>query len=183
MIMLAQLPSTEIMHDFSWTIELIKTALKCVDIWAMKQMFQFLNSQLKSFPSRLRVLTVGLGCAAAHSILHYLLPMVPAKNIEFSWTYFLMAVDSNITLVLLIALVSLTWLTTRRDLMASLVPLVTLFQFLLCAVETGCTYLRHIDYGPESQLLLVKGAFVAGVGIFTLIFIRKHESTRVHKNR
>merc|ERR1719373_1488977 len=183
MIMLAQLPSTEISHDFSWTIEMIKTSLKIVDVWAMKQMFIFMNSQLKSYPSRLRVLTVGLGCAGAHSILHYLLPMIPAKNIEFSWSYFLMAVDSNITLVLLIALVTLTWLTTRRDLGASLVPLVTLFQFLLCSVETGCTFLRHREYGPEPNILAIKGCVVAAAGIFPLIFIRKHESTRTQKER
>merc|ERR1719433_1539496 len=183
MIMLAQLPSTEISHDFSWTIEMIKTSLKIVDVWAMKQMFEFLNSQLKSYPARLRVLTVGLGCAGAHSILHYLLPMVPAKNIEFSWSYFLMAVDSNITLVLLVALVTLTWLTTRRDLHSTLAPLVTLFQFLLCFVETGCTYLRHVDYGPESHLLLVKGVFVAGIGAITYGFLRQHESNQVKKHR
>merc|ERR1719433_1364089 len=156
MIMLAQLPSTEISYDFSWTIELIKTSLKIVDVWAMKQMFEFLNAQLKSYPSRLRVLTVGLGCAGAHSVLHYLLPMIPAKNIEFSWSYFLMAVDSNITLILLIALVTLTWLTTRRDLTASLLPFTYLFQFLLCSVETGCTFLRYLEYGPEPHILLIK---------------------------
>merc|ERR1740129_1438381 len=114
-------------------------------------MFQFLNSQLKSFSSGLRVLAVGLGCAAAHSILHYLLPMVPAKNIEFSWTYFLMAVDSNITLILLTSLVTLTWLTTRRDLASSLGAFVHVLQLLLCSVETGCTYLRHINYGSQFQ--------------------------------
>merc|ERR1719433_1602977 len=156
MIMLAQLPSTEISHDFSWTIEMIKTSLKIVDVWAMKQMFEFLNSQLKSYPSRLRVLTVGLGCAGAHSILHYLLPMVPAKNIEFSWSYFLMAVDSNITLILLISLVTLTWLSTRRDLEDKLGPLAFLFQFLLCSVDTACTFLRYLEYGPEPHILLIK---------------------------
>merc|ERR1719192_430631 len=181
MIMLAQLPSTEISHEFSWTIEMIKTALKVVDIWAMKQMFEFLNSQLKGYPSRLRVLTVGLGCAAAHSILHYLLPMIPAKNIEFSWDYFLMAVDSNITLVLLISLVALTWLTTRRDLNASLLPVTYFFQTLLCFVDTGCTLLRHHEYGPEPNILFVKGCCVFALGLVTYFFMVQHESLRSAK--
>jgi hypothetical protein len=99
MIMLAQLPSTEISDSFSWTIEIVKISLRVIDIWAIKQIFEFLKQTLKRYDSRLRILVVGLGCASAHSILHYLLPMIPAKNIEFSWAYLMMAVDSNIFLV------------------------------------------------------------------------------------
>merc|ERR1719499_694815 len=183
MIMLAQLPSTEISYDFSWTIEAIKTSLKMVDIWAIKQMFIFLNSQLKSYPSRLRVLVVGLGCAVAHSILHYLLPMIPAKNIEFSWDYFLMAVDSNITLVLLISLVALTWLTTRRDLSASLIPFTYLFHLMLVCVDSGCTFLRHKEYGTEFQLLTVKGSFVVLISVLTYFVFSRYDTTLTRKVR
>lgn len=97
--MLAQLPTAEISDSFSWTIEIVKIALRVIDVWAIKQIFEFLKQTLKRYDSRLRILVVGLGCAAAHSILHYLLPMIPAKNIEFSWAYLMMAVDSNIFLV------------------------------------------------------------------------------------
>uniref|UniRef100_H2Z024 BOS complex subunit TMEM147 n=1 Tax=Ciona savignyi TaxID=51511 RepID=H2Z024_CIOSA len=86
------------------------------------------------------VLIAGVGWAGAQVLFSYFLSFwVGARGLEFDWKYIQMALDSNITLIHVLATASLVWVWTRKDLNRSLLPVVTsllvLSVFRTVAVE------------------------------------------------
>jgi len=79
----------------------------------------------------LKILSAGIGWAGAQVLFSNLFSFwFGARSQEFDWTYIHQAIDSNITLVHVIAMVSLIWIWTRTDLNQSLLPLVSIGLFL-----------------------------------------------------
>lgn len=105
-----------------------------------------------------KLLTAAVGWASAEIILSKGLTLWKARGAEFSWIYTQKSLESNILLIITIAVVTLLWLFSRHDLNKKFMPVVT---FLLLAIAFRTLWL---DYGILHLLgvsawtaLLVKG--------------------------
>lgn len=94
----------------------------------------------------IKILSVLVGWGLTESLLSTLLVYWSgARQYEFSWEFFEMAMAQNVELLQLASTVTLVWLWTRQDLSQSVVPLIsgllllTLMKGLICnlVVEGG----------------------------------------------
>eukprot|EP00494_Astrolonche_serrata_P020277 UN20496 len=103
--------------------------------------------------------------------------MLPAKNIQFSWAYLFMAIDSNILLLIMLSLVSLTWLRTRRDLEATMHLMCWFLQACLCCVDSFSVLLSR--YGiTEVNVLAFKGLVAATGSFLSYSFVTSHNKDK-----
>ncbi|KAB7494144.1 Transmembrane protein [Armadillidium nasatum] len=75
----------------------------------------------------IKILTAGLGWAAADLFLTRALPLwVGARGLQFDWKYILMSLDANVSLISHLSVATLIWLWLRNDLAAQLRPLIAI---------------------------------------------------------
>jgi len=116
-----------------------------------------------------KVLVAGLGWASAEFLTTKLIPLwVGARAIEFSWIYTQHSFDSNISLVLYMAIASLIWLWSRKDLQKVYMSVVVIL-LLLCSYRPLVLEIVAYMFGLSSwSLLLFKAAFTCGIGAIAL---------------
>lgn len=116
-----------------------------------------------------KLLTAAVGWASAEIILSKGLILWRARGAEFSWLYTQKSLESNILLVVTIAVTCLLWLFSRHDMNRKLVPVVT---FLLLAIAFRSVWLDgtlHLMGIGAWTGLLVKGLVsIFGFGLPTL---------------
>jgi len=123
---------------FSWSQELPIILVGVLDYGGLYMMHGRLQRKGTRKPNHLRVLAVAIGWACAEALVHYLIPLwIGARDVEFSWDYIEMGVQSNINLILHLASSTVVWLGMRNDLdpMAFMVVIVSCFcQLILSSV-------------------------------------------------
>ena len=67
---------------------------------------RFIN---KMQPSTIKILCVGLGWSFSNTITHYLIPLWPARQIQFNWKFIFMAIKSNLFFLLSLSLSSILY--------------------------------------------------------------------------
>lgn len=119
--------------------------------------------------SHSKLLTAAVGWASAEIILSKGLTLWKARGAEFSWIYTQQSLESNILLVVTIAMTCLLWLFSRHDLNRKLVPVVT---FLLLAIAFRAVWLDGslilMGVGSWTSLLIKGLVAVFGFGMPTL---------------
>lgn len=107
------------------------------------------------------MLTAALGWASAEIVLSNGLTLWKARGAEFSWIYTQKSLESNILLVITIAVTCLLWMFSRHDLNRR-----SIVTFLLLAIAFRAVWLDgalHLMSVGAWTGLMVKG-FVAVVG-------------------
>jgi Predicted membrane protein (DUF2053) len=116
-----------------------------------------------------KLLTAAVGWSAAEIILSKGLTLWKARGAEFSWMYTQKSLESNILLVITVAVTTLLWLFSRHDLNKKFTPIVT---FLLLAIAFRSVWLDGIIYALNINIwmaLAIKGVVaVFGFGMPTL---------------
>ncbi|CAG9810662.1 unnamed protein product [Chironomus riparius] len=116
-----------------------------------------------------KLLTAAVGWCTAEIVLSKGLTLWRARGAEFSWIYTQKSLESNILLVITIAVTTLLWLWSRHDLNKKMMPFVT---FLLFAIAFRNVWLDGILYamsfGPWSALIAKGLVAIFGFGIPTL---------------
>lgn len=119
--------------------------------------------------SHSKLLTAAVGWASAEIVLSKGLTLWKARGAEFSWLYTQKSLESNILLVVTIAVTCLLWLFSRHDLNRKLMPVVT---FLLLAIAFRSVWLDGtlLMMGVGAWMSLVIKGLVAvfGFGMPTL---------------
>lgn len=159
-------PTTEISSEHQVDIvgEFMKSTMDLSDLLGL----HLLMSQI---PGRgeYKVLVAGLGWASAEFLTTKLIPLwVGARAIEFNWKYTQLSFDSNISLVLYMAISSLIWLFSRKDLQKGYMPVVVIL-LILCSYRPLIMEIVSFTFGLTSwSLLLAKALFTCGVAILAL---------------
>jgi Predicted membrane protein (DUF2053) len=116
-----------------------------------------------------KLLIAATGWTAAEIILSKGLTLWRARGAEFSWIYTQKSLESNILLVVTLAVTTLLWLFSRHDLNRRLVPIVT---FLLLAIAFRSVWLDGtlflLNFGPWSSLMVKGAVAVCGFGLPTV---------------
>lgn len=119
--------------------------------------------------SHSKLLTAAVGWASAEIILSKGLILWRARGAEFSWLYTQQSLESNILLVVTLAVTCLLWLFSRHDLNRKLVPLVT---FMLLAIAFRTVWLDGtlimMGVGAWTSLLIKGLVAFFGFGVPTL---------------
>lgn len=116
-----------------------------------------------------KLLTAAVGWASAEIVLSNGLTLWKARGAEFSWIYTQKSLESNILLVITIAVVTLLWLFSRHDLNKKFTPVVV---GLLVAILYRSLWLDGIlllmGVGAWSGLLIKGLVAVFGFGLPSL---------------
>ncbi|KAG5667139.1 hypothetical protein PVAND_015136 [Polypedilum vanderplanki] len=116
-----------------------------------------------------KLLTAAVGWSTAEIILSKGLTLWKARGAEFSWIYTQKSLESNILLVITIAVTTLLWLFSRHDLNKKMMPIVT---FLLIAIAFRNVWLDGILYamnvGAWTSLAIKGLVAIFGFGLPTL---------------
>jgi hypothetical protein len=118
--------------------------------------------------SHAKLLQAAVGWASAEIILSKGLTLWKARGAEFSWLYTQKSLESNILLVVTIAVTCLLWLFSRHDLNRK--PIVT---FLLLAIAFRTVWLDGIltvmGFGAWASLAVKGLVAVFGFGLPTML--------------
>lgn len=117
--------------------------------------------------SHSKLLTAALGWASAEIVLSNGLTLWKARGAEFSWIYTQKSLESNILLVITIAVTCLLWMFSRHDLNRR-----SIVTFLLLTIAFRAVWLDGIlhlmNVGAWSGLMVKGLVAVLGFGVPTL---------------
>ncbi|XP_028401421.1 transmembrane protein 147-like [Dendronephthya gigantea] len=144
--------------------EFLKSTVDVADLFGL-----YLTMSKIPGKGELKVLVAGLGWATAELVMTKLLPLwVGARGVEFDWKYMQMSFDANIALIHHIATATLVWLWSRHDLQRSFLPVLGTFMALCCFKPLIIEFISFFFGIYSWNLLLLKTAFTACVGIVAL---------------
>jgi len=124
---------------FDLTQEVFKALVGFGDVLGVFLIMNYVRLNI----SDLKILAVGLGWATGESFVMRLAPLwIGARGNEFDWSYIVMAVESNISLVLSIAFVGLVWLWSRKNLNTSTTKVLPIIVSSYCALPLVISFLR-----------------------------------------
>lgn len=144
--------------------EVLKTTVDLADILGM----YFIINRTIGKPE-LKVMIATMGWGGAQAIFSNLFSFwFGARSQEFDWKYIQLALNSNITLIHVMSMAALVWISTRTDLNQNLKPLVTIFLGLCVFRDMLVQMLVQSLMLSQWFSLLFKGIATAFLGIFSL---------------
>uniref|UniRef100_A0A915MXC1 BOS complex subunit TMEM147 n=1 Tax=Meloidogyne javanica TaxID=6303 RepID=A0A915MXC1_MELJA len=150
--------------EFNPTYETMKSAVDVMDIIGLHFTMTY------SGKGQVRMLSAGLGWAAAHAALNYFVfLLVGARAAGFSWRYLQTAFESNIYLAFYMCLATLVWVYNRQNQTLFYRRLASLL-LLYCIGHSLIIQLLSIKFTLYSwHLLATKAALTFVLFVFTLI--------------
>uniref|UniRef100_A0A7S4IQ03 BOS complex subunit TMEM147 n=1 Tax=Vannella robusta TaxID=1487602 RepID=A0A7S4IQ03_9EUKA len=142
-------------------------------------LYIFLNNRHIRGNVRSQLLYVALGWTAAESLLERLGPLwIGARNIEFQWTYLLLAVGGTISVFYFYAIASFMWLWTRKDLPPTLSFIVMGSTTVYCLLPVLFKYSDMVLNIGALEVVLFRAAVVFPLFFASKMLVRAYEKTK-----
>nr|XP_002131375.1 transmembrane protein 147-like [Ciona intestinalis] len=157
-------------YNLSSNLNIVGEVLKsAVDIGDLCGLYYIITKTVGK--PELKVLVTSIGWGGAQVLFSYFLSFwVGARSVEFDWKYIQMALDSNITLIHILAMSSLVWMWSRNDINRSILPIITTLLALCVFRNPIIELLLHVYVLHGWTLLVLKALFTFSVAAVSLQF-------------